>query len=853
MRSLSQQRYKPLGHLVLLGLLMGLVAQNAFGALTIVHDTGPSVIPPRAKEAMDFDPLGVWGATPQDDRMNVGVLVQLRADAPGQTVEVISWMITGSVIKDYTARSAAGPSGGQTIVGFPCIDQGDNTDLSRRATEGFVEECSTTNLSASDLLQQDTISYYYTAPGNSVVTLTASVDGGPPTMVTKTFVVERDPKAEKFWITGDGGSTWTSAQFLDPFEDRYNTIGEHPRWHCVDDGGDEFCRFHRGFIQKGNCWRGIFGYPCVKVYATAPGYVPTGDDFNHPGLCCSSLAGDVCTGSADLCETNADCVVAGEMCEERVGTGIINRGRRSSAHGNIEELPVAFTIAGGLAAYPVGGSLCTDMQSPYHNSHHSRLCNFGDFTPTETTPADPIFHRFHSVFTKIFELWQLFKLDDGSSSIPPVECTSPAGAQAFFPDPDFRLTGCLNPVLQNCAPQTGSVFPLGTTNVACTVKDVMMLDDTFPASVCSDGSGPCGNDADCPGAETCDPTNQGTTADVDFDVTVQDTTPPSIICPADTTIECDESTAPSNTGMAMATDVCDSNPMIGFSDVITPGVCPQEVTISRTWTATDADGNDNSCVQTIEVVDTTEPTLGVVLDPDVLWPPNHKLWDITATITVDDNCDSDPDITLDSITSNEPDNSTGDGNTINDIQDFEVGTDDREFRLRAERRGQGDGRVYTVTYTATDDCGNFTTESAEVVVPHDQSGSAAAWSGFTADGTALQSGTATYQILIPSSAVFDALRIDTDRLYVGNYVGVQTPVAVAKVDYPPDGLADLLVTYAADPTLIARAGSDFGFVSLYFKTLDGILYSVPDIFLLGPPIKPEPAEGNLLFTEAEPE
>ena len=56
-----QQLYKPLGHLVLLGLLMGLVAQDAFGALTIVHDTGPSVIPPRAKEAMDFDPLGVWG------------------------------------------------------------------------------------------------------------------------------------------------------------------------------------------------------------------------------------------------------------------------------------------------------------------------------------------------------------------------------------------------------------------------------------------------------------------------------------------------------------------------------------------------------------------------------------------------------------------------------------------------------------------------------------------------------------------------------------------------------------------------------------------------------------------------
>ncbi len=65
-------------------------------------------------------------------------------------------------------------------------------------------------------------------------------------------------------------------------------------------------------------------------------------------------------------------------------------------------------------------------------------------------------------------------------------------------------------------------------------------------------------------------------------------------------------------------------------------------------------------------------------------------------------------------------------------------------------------------------------------------------------------------------------------------------------------MADLLVTYATRPTLIAKAGSEFGFVSLYYKTLEGILYSVPDIFRLGPPIKPEPVEGNPLFTEAEP-
>ncbi len=65
------------------------------------------------------------------------------------------------------------------------------------------------------------------------------------------------------------------------------------------------------------------------------------------------------------------------------------------------------------------------------------------------------------------------------------------------------------------------------------------------------------------------------------------------------------------------------------------------------------------------------------------------------------------------MTSNEPDNGSGDGNTTNDI----VIVDQDSFRLRAERDENATGRLYTITYQVTDDCGNSTTDSAIVTVP----------------------------------------------------------------------------------------------------------------------------------------
>jgi len=202
------------------------------------------------------------------------------------------------------------------------------------------------------------------------------------------------------------------------------------------------------------------------------------------------------------------------------------------------------------------------------------------------------------------------------------------------------------------------------------------------------------------------------TATCEATVTVVDVTPPEITCPADVELECPADTSPAATGEAAATDTCDSAPVIGYSDT-SSGTCP--LVITRTWTVTDASGNSASCVQTITVVDTTPPTISVSVSPDVLWPPNHKMVEITATVTVGDVCDSEPTVVLTSIESNEPDNGKG-----NDIEGAEFGTEDYTFLLQAERDGSGGGRIYTITYTATDASGNSDIGSATVTVPHDQ-------------------------------------------------------------------------------------------------------------------------------------
>jgi hypothetical protein len=153
-----------------------------------------------------------------------------------------------------------------------------------------------------------------------------------------------------------------------------------------------------------------------------------------------------------------------------------------------------------------------------------------------------------------------------------------------------------------------------------------------------------------------------------------------------------------------------------MGSVVVSGLTSSPAIVRVTVTATDGCG-----LQTIEtfdadVVDTTPPTIDISLDPDSLWPPNHKLHEITASVEVMDNCPI-TNASLLSIVSDEPDNGTGDGDTADDIQEALFGTEDLSFLLRSERMGGGDGRVYTVTYGVEDGSGNEASDAATVIVP----------------------------------------------------------------------------------------------------------------------------------------
>lgn len=161
-----------------------------------------------------------------------------------------------------------------------------------------------------------------------------------------------------------------------------------------------------------------------------------------------------------------------------------------------------------------------------------------------------------------------------------------------------------------------------------------------------------------------------------------------------------------------------ANNLIGMTPAV--GLTLPLGTHTFTLTVDDGQGGTASDSVVITVHDTIAPTLNFTLTPNVLFPPNHKLVQIDGAIQVSDICDPSPTIVLVSISSNEPDNGLGDGDTASDIQGDSMGTDDRSFLLRAERGGTGTGRIYTVRYRAMDASGNMTFATAEVTVPHDR-------------------------------------------------------------------------------------------------------------------------------------
>ena len=281
----------------------------------------------------------------------------------------------------------------------------------------------------------------------------------------------------------------------------------------------------------------------------------------------------------------------------------------------------------------------------------------------------------------------------------------------------------------NCASDTQNVTVVDTTAPSITAPDDVTVEATGPqtdvtigTATATDAVGVDSITSDQPADYTASTTTVVTWTACDAagncnsatqNVTVVDTTPPAVTAPANVTVEATGVTTPVGLGTASATDLVDGS-LVPAADNTGPFALG---TYTITWSSTDAAGNTGTATQTVTVVDTTAPDISNACLTDKLWPPNHKLV-LVSTGSVSDIADPNATFSV-SVTSNQPINGTGDGNTDPDWVVSDNATS-YEVSLRAERAGNLGQRDYGIVITATDASGNESTAACSASVPHDQ-------------------------------------------------------------------------------------------------------------------------------------
>ncbi|MCK7555212.1 hypothetical protein MKQ70_09430 [Chitinophaga sedimenti] len=170
-------------------------------------------------------------------------------------------------------------------------------------------------------------------------------------------------------------------------------------------------------------------------------------------------------------------------------------------------------------------------------------------------------------------------------------------------------------------------------------------------------------------------------------ITVQDTTRPvfTSVTPANVTVECDA--VPAQPDLS-ATDICSPGGVTvtkAEQRIDQPGACANNYQLIRTWTATDECGNSTTVTQTITVQDMTKPRFTMAIPRDTT--VNCDAIPVQPTLTATDNCSAPANLIV----------------TMNQQRVDIAGACDNNYRLLR-------------TWTATDECGNFTTALQIVTV-----------------------------------------------------------------------------------------------------------------------------------------
>jgi len=163
------------------------------------------------------------------------------------------------------------------------------------------------------------------------------------------------------------------------------------------------------------------------------------------------------------------------------------------------------------------------------------------------------------------------------------------------------------------------------------------------------------------------------------------------------------------------TDDTDPNPTISC-DPESGSLFPIGTTVV-TCTAEDESGNISETTFNVIIKVINVAPICSESSPSVekLWPPNHKMVDISI-LGVTDSDGDDIAITIDSLFQDEAVSGKGSGNTSPDGTG--IGTDTAQ--IRAERSGNENGRVYHIGFTADDGNGGMCSGEVTVGVPHNK-------------------------------------------------------------------------------------------------------------------------------------
>jgi hypothetical protein len=152
-----------------------------------------------------------------------------------------------------------------------------------------------------------------------------------------------------------------------------------------------------------------------------------------------------------------------------------------------------------------------------------------------------------------------------------------------------------------------------------------------------------------------------------------------------------------------------------------PSISADGAAVAFTSTGTNLSPDDSDAVSDVFVRGTPNrpPDCSKVrLDPGRLWPADHSFRRVTATGATDPDSGDSARLVIDAVTQDEPVNPPGSAKTDTDAKLPSPGSS--SAWIRAERNGNGDGRVYRLHYTATDASGATCARWSTVGVPHDR-------------------------------------------------------------------------------------------------------------------------------------